>query len=61
MTPAYPSPRALLDQYELRAKKSWGQNFLGDPEVLDDIARAAAPQAGETVVELAGRRRTRSA
>ncbi len=52
MTPAYPSPRALLDQYELRAKKSWGQNFLGDPEVLDDIARAAAPQAGETVVEL---------
>ncbi|HYD39605.1 MAG TPA: 16S rRNA (adenine(1518)-N(6)/adenine(1519)-N(6))-dimethyltransferase RsmA [Anaeromyxobacter sp.] len=49
---AYPAPRALLDQYGLRAKKSWGQNFLGDPEVLDDIARAAAPQAGETVVEL---------
>ena len=24
------SPRALLDKYGLRAKKSWGQNFLGD-------------------------------
>jgi 16S rRNA (adenine1518-N6/adenine1519-N6)-dimethyltransferase len=51
----YPSPRALLDRYELRAKKSWGQNFLGDPEVLEDIARLAAPDAGETretVVEL---------
>jgi 16S rRNA (adenine1518-N6/adenine1519-N6)-dimethyltransferase len=49
---AYPSPRALLDAYGLRAKKSWGQNFLGDPEVLDDIARCAAPEAAETVVEL---------
>ncbi len=48
----YPSPRALLDRHGLRAKKSWGQNFLGDPEVLDDIARTAAPAAGETVVEL---------
>ena len=50
--PPYPSPRALLDKYELRAKKSWGQNFLGDEAVLDDIARLAAPSAGERVVEL---------
>jgi 16S rRNA (adenine1518-N6/adenine1519-N6)-dimethyltransferase len=49
---AYPAPRALLDKHGLRAKKSWGQNFLGDPEVLDDIAALAAPAAGETVVEL---------
>ena len=48
----YPSPRALLDKYELRAKKSWGQNFLGDEHVLDDIARLAAPRAGGRVVEL---------
>jgi 16S rRNA (adenine1518-N6/adenine1519-N6)-dimethyltransferase len=48
----YPSPRALLDKYDLRAKKSWGQNFLGDEAVLDDIARLAAPSAGARVVEL---------
>jgi 16S rRNA (adenine1518-N6/adenine1519-N6)-dimethyltransferase len=50
--PAYPSPRALLDKYQLRAKKSWGQNFLGDQAVLDDIARLAAPAPGARVVEL---------
>ncbi len=49
---AYPSPRALLGTYGLRAKKSWGQNFLGDEAVLDDIARLAAPAPGTRVVEL---------
>lgn len=52
MTERYPSPRALLDRYDLRAKKSWGQNFLGDEQILDDIARLAAPRPGETVLEL---------
>ena len=52
MTDHYPSPRALLDRHGLRAKKSWGQNFLGDEAVLDDIARLAAPRAGEVVLEL---------
>ena len=52
MTGRYPSPRALLDKYELRAKKSWGQNFLGDEGILDDIARLAAPGAADAVVEL---------
>lgn len=52
MTAGYPSPRALLDKYDLRAKKSWGQNFLGDEAILDDIARLAAPRPGERVVEL---------
>ena len=51
MTP-YPSPRALLEKYGLRAKKSWGQNFLGDDAILSDIARLAAPRAGDVVVEL---------
>jgi len=50
----YPSPRALLDKYDLRAKKSWGQNFLGDEAILDDIARLAVEEAGEPVVELGG-------
>jgi 16S rRNA (adenine1518-N6/adenine1519-N6)-dimethyltransferase len=51
---AYPGPRALLRKYGLRAKKSWGQNFLGDEDILDDIARLAAPGQGqgELVVEL---------
>ncbi len=55
MTPGaerYPSPRALLEKYGLRAKKSWGQNFLGDEGILDDIARLAAPREGDPVVEL---------
>jgi 16S rRNA (adenine1518-N6/adenine1519-N6)-dimethyltransferase len=52
VTGAYPSPRALLDKYDLRAKKSWGQNFLGDEAILDDIARLAAPRPGTPVVEL---------
>jgi 16S rRNA (adenine1518-N6/adenine1519-N6)-dimethyltransferase len=51
---AYPSPRALLDKYDLRAKKSWGQNFLGDEAILDDIARLAVEESGEPVVELGG-------
>jgi 16S rRNA (adenine1518-N6/adenine1519-N6)-dimethyltransferase len=49
---SYPSPRALLDKYGLRAKKSWGQNFLGDEEILDHIARLAVESPGEAVVEL---------
>lgn len=52
MTAAYPRPKALLDKYDLRAKKSWGQNFLGDEEILDHIARLAVPGSGASVVEL---------
>jgi 16S rRNA (adenine1518-N6/adenine1519-N6)-dimethyltransferase len=52
MTERYPSPRALLVKYGLRAKKSWGQNFLGDEEILDHIARLAVEAPGERVVEL---------
>lgn len=48
----YPSPKSLLDKYGLRAKKSWGQNFLGDEEILDQIARLAAVRPGDRVVEL---------
>ena len=49
---AYPSPRALLERHGLHAKKSWGQNFLGDEAILDDIARLAVRRPGEPVVEL---------
>jgi len=49
---AHPSPRALLDRHGLRAKKSWGQNFLGDEAILDGIARLAVERPGEVVIEL---------
>jgi 16S rRNA (adenine1518-N6/adenine1519-N6)-dimethyltransferase len=52
MTERYPRPRALLEKYGLRAKKSWGQNFLGDEAILDDIARLAAPRPADLAVEL---------
>ena len=48
----YPGPRALLEKYRLHAKKSWGQNFLGDEGILDGIARLAVEREGELVVEL---------
>jgi 16S rRNA (adenine1518-N6/adenine1519-N6)-dimethyltransferase len=49
---SYPRPKALLEKYGFRAKKSWGQNFLGDEEILDHIAKLAVPRPGEHVVEL---------
>ena len=49
---SHPSPRELLDRHGLRAKKSWGQNFLSDPAILDGIARLAVERPGEVVVEL---------
>ncbi len=52
MAERYPTPPALLERYGLRAKKSWGQNFLGDDAILDDIARLAVRAPGELVVEL---------
>ncbi len=48
----YPSPRALLEKHGLRAKRSWGQNFLGDEAILDTIAALAVTVPGERVVEL---------
>src|SRR5690606_26130268 len=41
----FPAPRALLAQYGLRPKKSFGQNFLGDPGLVDKIAAEAGPPA----------------
>ena len=46
------SPRELLQRYGLRPKQSWGQNFLADERVLEQIASAAALRPGEPVVEL---------
>lgn len=46
------SPQELLRRYGLKAKHSWGQNFLGDAHVLDQIAAAARIEPGDLVVEL---------
>ena len=37
----------LLERYDLRAKKTWGQNFLGDPDILE----APGPQGLEEPLE----------
>ncbi|HYV44551.1 MAG TPA: 16S rRNA (adenine(1518)-N(6)/adenine(1519)-N(6))-dimethyltransferase RsmA [Myxococcaceae bacterium] len=46
------SPRDLLRIHYLLPKRSWGQNFLGDPDLLRRIAEAVELQPGDAVVEL---------
>jgi 16S rRNA (adenine1518-N6/adenine1519-N6)-dimethyltransferase len=47
-----PSLREVIRAHDLSAKKSLGQNFLLDLNLIDRIARAAGPLAGVTVVEI---------
>jgi 16S rRNA (adenine1518-N6/adenine1519-N6)-dimethyltransferase len=44
--------RALLARHGLRAKKSWGQNFLHDERVVDRIVACAAATPDDAVVEI---------
>lgn len=44
--------RDLLARHGLRAKKSWGQNFLVDTSVQDRIVGAAGPGPEDVVVEI---------
>jgi 16S rRNA (adenine1518-N6/adenine1519-N6)-dimethyltransferase len=46
------SPEEILRRRGLKPKHSWGQNFLGDPELLEQIAAALQVTPGEKVVEL---------
>jgi 16S rRNA (adenine1518-N6/adenine1519-N6)-dimethyltransferase len=46
------SPREILARRGLRPKKDWGQNFLGDPAILQRIAATCELSASDTVVEL---------
>jgi 16S rRNA (adenine1518-N6/adenine1519-N6)-dimethyltransferase len=46
------SPKALLMRHHLRPKKEWGQNFLGDANLLARIAAVCGAGAADTVVEL---------
>lgn len=52
MTGVAPSPRAQLDRHGLRAKRSFGQNFLADAHVAARIAALATDPAGGTAVEI---------
>jgi 16S rRNA (adenine1518-N6/adenine1519-N6)-dimethyltransferase len=47
-----PSLREVIRAHDLSAKKSLGQNFLLDLNLIDRIARAAGPLAGVNVVEI---------
>ncbi len=51
-TPPPPNPRQLLAQAGMGAKKSWGQNFLLDQEVLAQMAEASGAGPEQPVVEL---------
>src|SRR5438309_7184944 len=52
MAPVTERPAELLRRHGLRPKKEWGQNFLGDPRILGELAALAGLKPGETVVEL---------
>lgn len=44
--------RALLAEHEHRPQKSFGQNFLADPNIVDRIVRVAAVDASTDVIEI---------
>ncbi len=46
------SPKDMLASAHLKPKKSWGQNFLDDPDALEQIVDAAAVTTGDVVLEL---------
>ncbi|MDA8125045.1 MAG: 16S rRNA (adenine(1518)-N(6)/adenine(1519)-N(6))-dimethyltransferase RsmA [Deltaproteobacteria bacterium] len=46
------SVRTLLNEYDVRPRKSLGQSFLNDGQMIRRIAVAADPQQGETIVEI---------
>jgi 16S rRNA (adenine1518-N6/adenine1519-N6)-dimethyltransferase len=49
---SYPDARTLLRKYGLRAKKSWGQNFLVDERAFAGIVRESGATPADTVIEI---------
>lgn len=47
-----PPLREVISLHKLSARKSLGQNFLLDPNILRRIARAAGPLDNKTVIEI---------
>lgn len=52
MTDGLPPLRDVIRKYELRARKSLGQNFLLDTNLTDRIARAGGDLEGAHVIEV---------
>ena len=46
------SPKALLESYAVQPKKSLGQNFMHDPNMLDKVVKAADVTGSDIVVEV---------
>lgn len=44
--------KALLERHGIRPRRSLGQNFLGDPNLVDRIVRTAGVSPGDRVVEV---------
>mgnify|MGYP000179825036 CR=1 FL=1 len=44
--------RRLLERYGIRPRKRWGQNFLIDRNLLEQVVRAAELTPGDRVVEI---------
>lgn len=52
MTNAFPTPREILDRFNVGARKSLGQHFLLDTNITDKIVREARINAGDLVLEI---------
>lgn len=46
------NPKQLLDDYGISPKKSLGQNFLHDPNILEKIITMSGIMPGDTVLEI---------
>lgn len=46
------NPKSLLEEYDIVPRKSLGQNFLHDPNMLDKIVALAALTADDVVLEI---------
>lgn len=51
-SPPIPSPGSLLKKYGLAPRKSWGQNFLHDARVHEEIVAASGARPGRRVLEI---------
>jgi 16S rRNA (adenine1518-N6/adenine1519-N6)-dimethyltransferase len=52
MSTGHQSPKSLLTQHGIRAKRRFGQNFLTDANLAARIAELATAEPGGTVVEI---------
>lgn len=48
----YNVTQSILNQYDLHAKKRFGQNFIIDPSVVEKIARSCGANSNTTVLEI---------